>query len=284
MALSMKTEAVSVEVTNENIEVNLLIEAIKMKYGYDFSGYSRASLKRRIYKRLHDSNSANIAEMINKLLYDKDFFDLLLLDLSINVTEMFRDPLFFREIRDRVFPELAKLHSIKIWHAGCSTGEEVYSMAILLKEAGLYHKSQIFATDFNEVVLAKAKQGIIPISELKKYTVNYQKAGGAASFTDWYTAKYDFAILDSKLRKNIMFADHNLVTDAVFSEVDLVMCRNVLIYFDRPLQNRVFRLFSESLSPFGFLAIGSKESIHFSDIVDEFDQYSETQKVFRKKL
>ncbi len=279
----MKEKEISSEITNENIEINLLIEAISMKYGYDFSGYSRASLKRRVSKRLHESNSRSISEMINRLLYDKDFFDLLLLDLSINVTEMFRDPHFFREIRDVVLPELAKLPSIKIWHAGCSTGEEVYSMAILLKEAGLYNKSQIFATDFNEMVLADAKKGILPISELKKYTVNYQKAGGTGSFTDWYTAKYDFAILDSELRKNILFADHNLVTDAVFSEVDLVMCRNVLIYFDRPLQNRIFSLFSNSLADDGFLTIGSKESIHFSDIVEDFDKFSKTQKIFRKK-
>ncbi len=269
-------------VDNENIEVNLLIEAIRLKYGYDFSGYSRASLKRRIKKRLLDSGSLSISGMINNLLYEKDFFDQLLLDLSINVTEMFRDPLFFKEIRDKVIPELAKLSSVKIWHAGCSTGEEVYSMAIILKEAGIYDKCQIFATDFNQVVLEKAKQGVLSIVNLKQYTQNYQKSGGTGSFTDWYTAKYDLVKLKTTLRKNIMFADHNLATDGVFSEMDLVMCRNVLIYFDRPLQNRVFRLFTDSLTQDGFLTIGSKESIHFSGIADEYDQFSQTQKIFRK--
>lgn len=270
------------DIDNENIEVNLLIEAVRLKYGYDFSGYSRASLKRRVKKRLSESGSDSISGMINRVLYEKQFFDQLLLDLSINVTEMFRDPLFFKEIREKVIPELAKLPSVKIWHAGCSTGEEVYSMAIILKEAGIYDKCQIFATDFNEAVLAKAKEGIFPIVNIKQFIQNYQKSGGTGAFTDWYTARYDFVKLKSTLRKNIMFADHNLVTDGVFSEVDLVMCRNVLIYFDRPLQNRVFRLFTDSLIHDGFLTIGSKESIHFSGVTEEYDCFSKTQKIFRK--
>ncbi len=277
-----ETNRKNTDIDNENIEINLLIEAIRLKYGYDFSGYSRASLKRRIKKRLSDSDSLSISEMINRLLYEKEFFDQLLLDLSINVTEMFRDPLFFKEIRNKVIPELAKLPSVKIWHAGCSTGEEVYSMAIILKEAGIYDKCQIFATDFNQVVLEKAKEGVLPIVNLKQYTQNYQKSGGTGSFADWYTAKYDLVKLRSTLRKNIMFADHNLVTDGVFSEVDFVMCRNVLIYFDRPLQNRVFRLFTDSLEQDGFLAIGSKESIHFSGVAEEYEQFSRTQKIFKK--
>lgn len=271
------------EISNENLEINLLIEAVREKYGYDFSGYSRASLRRRIKKTLIESHSASISGMIHRIIYEKEFFDRLLLDLSVNVTEMFRDPVFFKAIKEKVLPVLSKQSSIKIWHAGCSTGEEVYSMAILLKEAGIYNKCQIFATDFNEIVLAKAKQGIFPISNLRESTKNYQKSGGTGSFTDWYTAKYDFAMVISALQKNILFADHNLVTDGVFSEVDLVICRNVLIYFDRPLQNRVFRLFSDSLSARGFLAIGSKESIHFSEITDEFEQFSPAQKIFRKK-
>jgi len=270
------------DIDNENIEVNLLIEAIRLKYGYDFSGYSRASLKRRINKRLSESGSLSISGMINSILYEKEFFDQLLLDLSINVTEMFRDPLFFKEIRNKVVPMLTKLPSVKIWHAGCSTGEEVYSMAIILKEAGIYDKCQIFATDFNQVVLEKAKQGVLPIVNLKQYTKNYQKSGGTGSFADWYTAKYELVKLKTTLRKNIMFADHNLATDGVFSEVDLVMCRNVLIYFDRPLQNRVFRLFTDSLAQDGFLAIGSKESIHFSGVTKEYEQFSRTQKIFKK--
>lgn len=279
----MNLRAENTNVSNENLELNLLIEAVREKYGYDFSGYSRASLKRRVKKTLSESNSTSISGMIHRLIYEKEFFDLLLLDLSINVTEMFRDPLFFKEIREKVIPVLSKQSSIKIWHAGCSTGEEVYSMAILLKEAGIYDRCQIFATDFNEVVLAKAKQGIFPISNIKESTKNYQKSGGASSFTDWYTAKYDFAKLKSSLQKNILFADHNLVTDGVFSEVDLVLCRNVLIYFDRPLQNRVFKLLSDSLPTRGFLAIGSKESIHFSGIKEKFESFSQSHKIFRKK-
>ncbi len=279
----MSLRAENENITNENLEIDLLIEAVRVKYGYDFAGYSRASLKRRIKKTLNESNSISISGMIHRLIHEKEFFDLLLLDLSINVTEMFRDPLFFKEIREKVIPVLSKQSSIKIWHAGCSTGEEVYSMAILLKEAGIYNRCQIFATDFNEVVIAKAKQGIFPISSIKESTKNYQKSGGTGSFTDWYTAKYDFAMLESSLQKSILFADHNLVTDGVFSEVDLVMCRNVLIYFDRPLQNRVLELFSDSLSSRGFLAIGSKESIHFSGIEEEFESFSQAHRIFRKK-
>ncbi|MCK5840557.1 MAG: protein-glutamate O-methyltransferase CheR [Candidatus Sabulitectum sp.] len=269
---------------NENLEINLLIRAVKEKYGYDFAGYSRASLKRRIKKALSESDTDSISSMIHRIIYEKEYFHNLLLNLSINVTEMFRDPGFFRSIRDEVIPVLAELASIRIWHAGCSTGEEVYSMAILLKEAGIYNKCQIFATDFNQVVLEKAKEGILPIGNLKESTRNYQKSGGRGSFADWYTARYDFAVMKSVLRKNILFADHNLVSDEVFSEVDLVMCRNVLIYFDRPLQNRVFRLFSNSLSQKGFLAIGSKETIHYSDITDEFEKFLPGQKIFRKKI
>lgn len=280
----MNTSKNSSEITNENIEVNLLIEAVRVKYGYDFTGYSRASLKRRIFKALGESNSTSISAMIHNILYEKEFFDSFLLNLSVNVTEMFRDPLFFREIREKVFPVLKEQSSVKIWHAGCSTGEEVYSMAILLKEAGIYDKTQLFATDFNEVVLEKAKQGIFPINDLKQHTKNYQKSGGTGSFTDWYTARYDFVKMDTSLQKNIKFADHNLVTDGVFSEFDLIVCRNVLIYFDRPLQNEIFRLFSDSLTARGFLAIGSQESIHFSTITGEFDQYSDKQKIFRKNI
>ncbi|MCD4709072.1 MAG: protein-glutamate O-methyltransferase CheR [Candidatus Sabulitectum sp.] len=279
----MSLRAENAEISNENLEINLLIEAVRKKYGYDFSGYSRASLKRRIKKTLNESYSTSISGMIHRIIYEKEFFDRLLLDLSVNVTEMFRDPLFFKAIKEEVLPVLAKQSSIKIWHAGCSTGEEVYSMAILLKEADIYNKSQIFATDFNEVVLSKARQGIFPIGNLRESTRNYQKSGGTGAFTDWYTAKYDFAMIKSTLRKNILFADHNLVTDGVFSEVDLVICRNVLIYFERSLQNRVFRLFSDSISTGGFLAIGSKESIHFSNITDEFEQFSPAHKIFRKR-
>ena len=177
--------------------------------------------------------------MLDKILNDRAFFETMLLDLSINVTEMFRDPSFYKNLRKDVIPILKTYPFVKIWHAGCATGEEVYSLAILLKEEGLYKRAQIYATDFNEVVLQKAKEGIYPIDCMKDYTVNYQKAGGRESFADYYTAKYDSAIIDKSLKNNIIFADHNLATDGVFGEMNLILCRNVLIYFNKILQNLI---------------------------------------------
>ena len=267
---------------NEKIEFDLILEAIYQKYGYDFRNYAKASLRRRLRYRLSQSNLKTISEMQHKLLNDKKFFDTLLLDLTINVTEMFRDPSFFKALREIVISELKKQPFIKVWHAGCSSGEEIYSTAILLKENGMYESSLIYATDTNEMVLDKAKSGIFPIEKMKDFTVNYRKAGGLASFADYYTARYDNAIMDNSLKKNIVFSNHNLVTDSVFGEMDLIMCRNVLIYFNRDLQDRVFRLFMDSLRPGGFLCLGSKETVRFSSLSENFENVIEKERVYRR--
>lgn len=267
---------------NEKIEFDLILQAIYQKYGYDFRHYAKASIRRRLRYRLSQSNLKTISEMQHTLLYDKKFFDTLLLDLTINVTEMFRDPSFFKALRDIVVPELKRQPFIKVWHAGCSSGEEIYSMAIILKENGIYESSLIYATDTNERVLDKAKSGIFPIEKMKDFTANYRKAGGLASFADYYTARYDNAIMDNSLKKNIVFSNHNLVTDSVFGEMDMIMCRNVLIYFNRELQDRVFRLFRDSLRPGGFLCLGSKETIRFSLYTDDFENVAEKAKIYRK--
>lgn len=269
--------------TNENIEIQLLLQAIYMKYGYDFRNYSKASIKRRILQSLSRSELTTISEMQHRVLYDEQFFSSLLMNLSINVTEMFREPLFFRTIREKIIPILKKEPFIKVWHAGCATGEEVYSMAILLKEDGMYERAQIYATDFNQNVIQKAKDGIYPISSMKEYTKNYKIAGGRSSFADYYTARYDHAIMEKSLKKNIVFADHNLATDWVFGEMNVIFCRNVLIYFTRELQDRAIRLFRDSLGDGGFLCLGSKESIRFSEYSNDFEDAALGEKIYRKK-
>lgn len=269
---------------NDDIAVELFLQAIQMKYGYDFREYSRAHIKRRIKTRLVKSGINNTFELIHRIVESEDFFKEVLLDFSINVTEMFRDPNFFKYLREQVVPVLESYPQIKIWHAGCSSGEEVYSMAILMKECGLYDRCQIYATDFNDKILQQAKSGIYPLESIKDYTKNYIQAGGTESFSDYYLAKYDSAILESDLRKKITFAQHNLVTDGSFGEMHLIMCRNVLIYFDRGLQNRVNRLFFDSLAKGGFLCLGSKETLTYTDVADEFTTMSETYKVYKKKV
>ncbi len=267
----------------EDIELGLLVEAIYKKYGYDFRNYAKASLKRRVRKTLATSGIENISALQHKVLYDVSSFEYLLLNLSINVTEMFRDPSFYSALREKIIPIIKSYPLVKIWHAGCATGEEVYSMAILLKEEGLLSKTQIYATDFNEVVLKKAKAGIFPIDQIKCYTANYQNAGGTNSFSDYYTAKYKSAVIKQFLRKKIVFADHNLVTDWVFGEMNLILCRNVLIYFDQILKDRVFKLFYESLTDDGFLCLGSKESLMLSKHSKCFESIVEKEKIYRKK-
>ncbi len=269
--------------SNENLEIELLLEGIYKKYGYDFRDYGRAHIKRRILNRLSTSKLNNISEMLHKALYDKNFIQQLLYDFSINVTEMFRDPLFYKSVRNEIIPILKTYPFIKIWHAGCSTGEEVYSMAILLKEENLLDRTQIYATDFNQKVLQQAKEGIYSIENIKVYTNNYQKSGGKNSFSDYYTANYNSVIINNSLKKNIVFADHNLVTDSVFAEFNMIVCRNVLIYFDKKLQDQVIELFDKSLILGGFLCLGSKESIRFSKSSSNFDYVNQKQKIYRKK-
>ena len=268
---------------NQEIEIRLLIQAIYEKYGYDFRNYSHAHVKRRILNRFQLSGMSSIGEMIHEALVNHKFVDLLLMDLSINVTEMFRDPSFYKALREHVVPLLKTYPFIKIWHAGCSSGEEVYSMAILLKEEGLFNRTQIYATDFNPVIIKQAKEGIYPISRMKEFTLNYQKAGGKASFSDYYTANYESAKILESFKKNIVFATHNLVTDSVFAEVNLVVCRNVLIYFDRKLQDKVIGLFADSLAGGGVLCLGSKENLQFSEYYDSFDSLVSGERVYIKK-
>lgn len=265
------------------IEINLLFEGIYQRYGYDFRDYGKAHAKRRINHRLALSGISSVSELQHRILYDESFFHLVLQDLSINTTEMFRDPEFFLSVREQVIPVLKTYPFIKIWHAGCSTGEEVYSMAIMLKEEGLLGRTQIYATDFNPSVLQKAREAIYPVSQMKEYTRNYLKSGGKFSFSDYYNARYDSAILKKTLKENIVFADHNLVTDSVFGEMNLVMCRNTLIYFNKNLQDKVVGLFRDSLVPGGFLCLGSKESITFSPHNIFFEPIVAKWKIFRKK-
>ncbi len=267
---------------NENLEIDLFLEAMYKKYGYDFRNYSRASIKRRIEHRLKLSSIENISAMQHKLINNWDFFEIVLRDFSINVTEMFRDPSFYKAIREIIIPKIKNFQQINIWHAGCATGEEVYSTAILLKEAGIYDKARIYATDLNKDVLEKAKQGVYPAKFLKQYILNYREAGGMESFTDYYTAKYELILMDSSLRKNILFSDHNLTCDTVFGEMDIIICRNVMIYFNIELQNHVFKLFLEALGKPGFLCLGSKETVSISDYADNFEAIDKQERIYQK--
>jgi len=267
-----------------NIEIDLILDAIFQKYGYDFRNYSRAHVKRRLLHRLAGSHLKSLSQMQHEVLYDPSFFQEILKDLSINVTEMFRDPKFYLALRTEIIPLLKTYPFIKVWHAGCSTGEEVYSFAIVLKEEGLYDRVQIYATDFNRSVLDIAKKGIYPINRIKEFTANYQQAGGKQSFSDYYMADYNSVIFDQSLKKNIVFAEHNLVTDSVFAEFNIIICRNVLIYFNRELQNKVFTLFTESLINGGFLCLGSKETLQFSQNAGLYDVLNAYEKLYKKRI
>jgi len=268
----------------QNIEIELFIEAIFRCHGYDFRNYNKAHIKRRLLFRLSALGLKSISELQHKVLHEADFVDIVLKDLSINVTEMYRDPSFYAGLRKEVVPLLKTYPFIKIWHAGCATGEEVYSFAILLKEEGLYDRAQIYATDFNPLVLETAKKGIYPINRIKEYTSNYQMAGGLNSFSDYYFARYDAVIFNQDLKKNIVFAEHNLATDSVFAEVNLIICRNVLIYFNKELQNKVIRLFTDSLTKGGFLGLGSKENLMFTEMVDQYVVIDAKEKIYKKKV
>ena len=273
----------------ENIETHLLLEGIYQRYGYDFRNYAKASIKRRIsaflamQPKLVKAGNDSIGKLIPLILHDEKLFKKLLNYFSITVTEMFRDPEFFKVLRSRVIPYLKTFPYVKIWHAGCASGEEVYSMAILLKEEGLYDKTTIHATDFSEKALNDAKKGIYKLDHGKNFSKNYMKSGGSGSLSLYYHAKYDALIIDKNLRKNITFSNHNLVLDGSFGEMHLIICRNVLIYFDKTLQNRIFNLFSESLCDNGFVALGSKESLSFSDVEEKFSEFDKKWKIYQKK-
>jgi chemotaxis protein methyltransferase CheR len=265
------------------LEVSSLLETVYQKYGYDFRQYSEAHIKRRIMNRMKLSGFHDIAEMQSKVLEDETFASGFLLDLSITVTEMFRDPSFYRSLRENVIPILKTYPFIKIWHAGCSTGEEAYSMAIILQEEGLFDRTTIYATDFNQQALSRAKDGIFPNKMMKEYTANYQLSGGRESFANYYTSDYENVIMNQSLKKNIVWANHNLVTDGVFAEVHLILCRNVLIYFERNLQNNVQSLFHDSLMNGGILCLGSKEGLRFTDFNENYSELDKTQRIYKKK-
>jgi chemotaxis protein methyltransferase CheR len=267
---------------NAEIELRLLIEAIYLKYSYDFRDYSGASVKRRVNHALRQFDCLTISALQERVLHDPSAFMQLLQFLTIPVSEMFRDPSHFLAIRQEVVPLLKTYPSIKIWIAGCSTGEEVYSMAILLREEGLLERTIIYATDINPSSLEKAKQGIFSLESVRTYTENYQKAGGLRAFSDYYTAAYGNAIFDKTLRENVTFADHSLATDSVFSETQLISCRNVLIYFNKKLQDRAFGLFHDSLCHRGFLVLGSKETLDFSAYSQEFEALVKQERIYRK--
>jgi chemotaxis protein methyltransferase CheR len=265
------------------IEVSLLLEALYQKYGYDFRQYSRAHITRRISNRMIISGFKSITEIQEKVLHDQAFALLLLQDLSITVTEMFRDAEFYKSLRENVIPLLKTYSFIKIWHAGCSTGEEAYSMAILLKEEGIYDRTTIYATDFNQQALDWAKEGIFSNEMIKEYAINYKKAGGKGLLSDYYVSKYDNIIMNQGLKKNMVWANHNLVTDRVFSEVHMVLCRNVLIYFGKDLQDQVQRLFFDSLVKGGMLCLGMKESLRFTSVETEYSDLDKACRIFKKR-
>jgi chemotaxis protein methyltransferase CheR len=267
----------------QKIEISLLLDAMRMMYGYDFSGYSVDMLTRRILDTLSKSGCTKVADLIPKILYDPEFFSTLIYNISIPVTEMFRDPSCYYCLRHEVLPKLKTYPYLNVWHAGCATGEEVYSLAIVLQEEGLYDRCQIYATDINDIALKKAKEGIYRASDMAKYTQNYQRAGGTGTFSDYYHAKYDGAKITASLKEKVTFANHNLVTDGVFGEMHLILCRNVFIYFKRELQNDVLKLFLESLCRGGYLCLGNSESLLFSDTKKAFQEISRDEKIYQNK-
>ena len=266
----------------EAIEIGLLTEGIYRHYGFDFRDYSLPSLKRRVWKRVYAEGLGTVTGLLEKVLHDPASMERLLLDLSINTTAMFRDPTFYLSFRQKIVPLLRTYPFIRIWHAGCSTGEEVYSMAILLQEEGVYDRCRICATDINEAVLQRAREGIFPLNTMQENTSNYIAAGGTSTFSEYYTARYDYAIFRPSLRENVVFAQHNLVTDASFNHFNVIFCRNVLIYFNNQLQERVQELFLNSLEMFGILGLGKKETIRYTNVSNNYEELDAEERLYRR--
>ena len=266
----------------EDIEIDLLLEGLYRAHGFDFRDYSRASIKRRILSLMLAEKLATVSAFQNKVLHDAACLDRFLMGLSVHATEMFRDPSFYVTFRKRVVPLLRTYPTVQIWIAGCSTGEEVYSLAILLEEERIYQKCRIYATDISQSVLRRARDGIFPLAAMRDYTANYHKAGGAQEFSDYYTAQYDSVIFSSALKSNLVFSEHNLATDGSFNEFQVVLCRNVMIYFNKDLQARVHNLLYESLSMFGVFGLGNKESLKFTPRAESYQHLNETDKLYRK--
>lgn len=266
----------------ENLEIDLLLEGIYQQYGFDFRDYARGSIKRRLWRRAYAEGLESISGLQERVLHDPNSMNRLLEDLSINVTSMFRDPEFYLAIRQKVVPLLRTYPFIRIWNAGCSTGEETYSLAILLREEGLSDKTKIYATDINDTVLDLAKRGVFPLDKMRDYTENYIAAGGRTAFSEYYTANGLGARFDESLTENIIFAQHNLVSDRSFNEFQMILCRNVMIYFDRSLQERVHGLFYSSLGMSGVLALGRKETIKFTRHASAYEEIDLNEKLYKR--
>jgi len=273
--MSVAPERISYE------ELEELISWVNHIHGFDFRGYSRASLKRRV-TRIMDIHGLNLFDLKTMMVNDLPFFEEFIVQITVNVTEMFRDPSFFRSLREKVIPYLTSFPRLKVWNAGCSTGEELYSYAILLKLEGLWERSFLYGTDINPRVLEKAKAGVYPLTDMKQYSENFQGTAYPGSLADYYTAQYDAAAISNELKKNTLFSVHNLVSDGVFNEFQVVSCRNVLIYFDSELQNRVLQLFYDSLCPFGFLCLGAKESLRAFEMAGKFRVIDKSENIFQK--
>lgn len=265
-----------------DFEMETLQDDFMELYGYDFFGYARASFKRRLQRLFILGNWNDFDSFRSRLRTDPDYFQNAVTEISVNVTEMFRDPVFFKTLREQVIPVLATYPFIRIWHAGCATGEEVYSMAILLEEAGVLHKSILYATDINTRALERARKGVFSNVPLQQYSRNYRAAGGLGDFSAYYSANYSFVKFSEHFSKRMVFSPHNLVSDYSFNSFQLILCRNVLIYFDRDLQAKVFNLFDKSLEPLGFLALGTKESVRFAPIAPNYQQLENREKIWRK--
>ncbi len=266
----------------ERLEIEMLLEALYRRYGYDFRDYFYDSARRRILRRVERENLESVAALQHAVLHDEVLADALCKDLSINVTEMFRDASFYQALNEQVLPQLADGTHLKIWHAGCASGEEVYSMAILLMEQGLYPCSRLYATDFNSAILERAMEGVFPLGEMSRYIGNYQAAGGQGAFSDYYHARYEHAVMDRSLKENIVFAEHDLAVHDAFGEMDLIVCRNVMIYFNQMLKDRVFELFASSLHPGGFLCLGTHESLQSSVLARCFEPFSLENRIYQR--
>lgn len=265
------------------IERHLFLEGILLRYGYDFRQYAEASFDRRLGSILSRYGKNSLLDVLKECMNSPDFFREILPHLTINTTEFFRDPAFFKALREKVLPVLKTYPTINIWVAGCSTGEEVISLAILLKEENVYDRSVIYATDINSEVLKTAREGIYKATSVQNFIKNYVSAGGDRNSSDYYTAEYGLVRFDSSLRENVVYTEHNLATDSIFMEAHLILCRNVLIYFSRDLQNRVIQLFSQSLVYRGFLGIGTKESLRLSNSYELYEPLDSTQHIFQLK-
>lgn len=266
----------------EMIEIDLLLEGVYRQYGFDFRQYSPASVRRRLRRRMDAEGLGTMTALLERLLHEPACMERLLLDLSVNVTSMFRDPTFYAALRKKVAPMLRTYPFVRIWNPGCSTGEETFSLAILLREEGLLDRCRIYATDMNEAVLAQARRGVFPLDRMRDFTAGYLAAGGRAAFSEYYVAAYEGARFDQSLAAGIVFAQHNLVSDRSFNEFHMIVCRNVMIYFDTPLQHRVHQLLYESLGRFGILALGSKETIHRTPHEDDYAVLDHHERLYRR--